>query len=161
MFQVGDIVLYPMHGVGVIVGIEERELLGEKKLYYVMTISRTNLQILFPIDNVDNLGIRKVVKSEVLDRVLNNLYDGCTDPSVYDNQRYFKELNKQKIKSGDIFQEAEVIRDLTRKRQKKSKLGTEETTMLHQACEILVSELMQVKNLEHDQALDLLKKALI
>lgn len=161
MFQVGEKIFYPMHGVGIIEGIEEKEVLGEKKLYYIMTINHTNLQIMFPMEKAENIGVRKVVKPEILDSILKNLYQDSTDPSLYANQRYFKEVNRQKIKSGDIFQEAEVIRDLTRKKQKSNKLGTEDATMLHQACEILVSELMQVKNLDHSQAADLLKKALL
>jgi len=159
MFQVGDKVLYPMHGAGIIEAIEEKEVLGKNKLYYILNIPGVKMKIMIPIDNVANLGIRQVVEPAILENVLMSLNEGNTDPDIYENQRYCRDLNKKKIKSGDIYKGTEIIRDLTRKGQR-NKLGAEDTNMLNNARQIFVSELMQVRGFAHEQAVNLLDKVL-
>jgi len=159
MFQIGDKILYPMYGAGIIEAVEEKEVLGKNKLYYILNIPGARMQIMIPIDNMANLGIRQVVAPEILENVLSSFHLGITDPIIYENQRYCRDLNKKKIKSGDIYKGTEIIRDLTRKGQR-NKLGAEDTNMLNSARKIFVSELMQVKGFAHEQAVHLLDEVL-
>lgn len=159
MFQVGDKVFYPMHGAGVIESVEEKEVLGNNKLYYILSIPGIKMQIMIPTENVTNLGIRQVVAPEILENVLFSLNDGDTDPNIFEDQRYCRDMNKKKMKSGDIYKGTEIIRDLTRKSQI-NKLGAEDINMLHNAREVFVSELMQVKEVAHEQAVHLLDNVL-
>lgn len=159
MFQVGDKIFYPMHGAGTIEAVEEKEVLGKNKLYYILNIPGVKMKIMIPMDNVSNLGIRQVVEPVTIEDVLRSINLGNTDPNIYENPRYCRDLNKKKIKSGDIYKGTEIIRDLTRKGLK-CKLGAEDTNMLNSARQIFISELMQVKGFAHDQAVNLLDEVL-
>ncbi len=155
MFQVGDKILYPMHGAGTIEAIEEKEVLGEKSLYYLLNIPHLNTKIMIPIKKAENLGIREIVKPDIIENVLNLFYEGTTDPIIFENQRYCSDMNKKKIKTGDIYKGTEIIRDLMRKSQR-NKLGAEDIKMLTNARQIFISELVQVKGIAQEQAVDLL-----
>ncbi len=155
MFQVGDKILYPMHGAGVIEAIEEKEVLGENNLYYFINIPHINTQLMIPIKKAASLGIRKIVQPAIIDRILKAFYDEDTDPNIYANQRYCVDINKKKIRSGDIHQSAEIIRDLIRKGHR-VKLGAEDLKILSSARQIFVSELVQVKEIDEDEAIHLL-----
>lgn len=159
MFQVGDKILYPMHGAGNIEAIEEKEVLGENKLYYILNLPHTRMQIMIPMEKAANLGIRQVVEPDILENVLKVFHHGNTDPIIYENQKYCRDMNKKKIKSGDIYQGTEIIRDLTRKSER-NKLGAEDRNMLHNARQVFISELMQVKGIAQEQAVHLLDEVL-
>lgn len=159
MFQVGDMIFYPMHGAGLIEAIEEKEILGDSKLYYILNIPHKNVQIMIPIDKAADSGMRRVVAPETMEKVLEGLFLGSTDPEIYENQRYCLTVNKTKIKSGDIYKVTEIIRDLMRK-SKRHKLGAEDRNMLDNARQILVSELVQVKGVDHQEAVDLLDEVI-
>ncbi|SHK49903.1 CarD family transcriptional regulator [Desulforamulus aeronauticus] len=148
MFHIGDKVLYPMHGAGIIEAIEEREILGNKQLYYVMSIR--SMQVMFPMDTI--LKIRPIVDSDVVDDVITNFHDGESDTSLNPNQRY--RCNMNKIRTGDIYQGAEVIRDLIRMSKKRA-LSTGDKAMLDNAQQILISEVILAKGIPQEQALDL------
>ena len=160
MFKVGDKILYPMFGAGIIEAVEEKEVLGNNNLYYILNIPGIRMQIMIPMDNVANLGIRQVVTPEILENVLSSFHLGDTDPIIYKDQRYCRDVNKKKIRSGDIYKGTEIIRDLTRKGQRNNKLGAEDKTMLNNAREIFVSELMQIKGFAHEQAVNFLHEVL-
>ena len=160
MFQIGDKVLYPMQGVGVIEAIEEKEVLGENKLYYRLNMTEINMQIIIPVERAEALGIRQIVEPDILDNVFTDFHLGNTDPSIYEDRRYCRDLHKSKIKTGDIYQETEIIRDLTRKSQR-NKLGAEDTTMLNNARRMFISEIMEVKGVDHEQADHLLNEVLL
>ncbi|WP_425057863.1 RNA polymerase-binding transcription factor CarD [Sporomusa carbonis] len=157
MFKVGDKIFYPMHGGGVIKTIEEKEIFGNTQLYYVVNILHRNMQVMIPVDKTERLGVRPVVDSEKLDNVLTTFYDGETDVMANDSQRQRRNLNK--IKSGDIYEGAEVIRDLMRINHKR-KLGTTEKNMLDNARQILISEVELVKGISQEQAACLLDEAI-
>jgi len=159
MFQVGDKILYPMYGAGTIEAVEEKEVLGKSKLYYILNIPGVKMEIMIPMDHVINSGIREVVKPDVLENILSSFHLGNTDPIIYENQRYCRDVNKKKIKTGDIYEGTEIIRDLTRKGHR-NKLGVEDTNMLNNARQIFVSEVMQVKGFEHEEAVHLLDEVL-
>jgi CarD family transcriptional regulator len=157
MYQIGDKVFYPMHGAGLIEAIEEKEVLGEKHMYYVMNLALGNINIMFPIEKALDLGIRQVVDIDIMENVLTYFHDGETDSSMNSNQRY--RANTSKMRSGDIYEGAQVIRDLVRIGQKKT-LGTGDKLMLNNARQILISELVQVKELEQDKAAELLNQVI-
>lgn len=159
MFQVGDRIVYPLHGAGVIEAIEEKEILGENKIYYILNIPHKNVQIMIPKDKAGESGMRRIVDPETLESVLEDFYEGDTDPTIYENQRYCVSLNKSKIKSGDIHQGTEIIRDLMRK-SKRAKLGVEDRNMLDNARKILISELVEVKGIEQQEAVELLDEVI-
>jgi CarD family transcriptional regulator len=157
MFQIGDKIFYPMHGAGVIEAIEEKEILGKKQLYYVMDIPLRNMQAMIPLVKTEDLGIRQVVDSEMIEKVFTNFQPVETDPISNPILRHRSNISK--MKSGDIFQEAQVICDLTRMGKKKP-LGAGDKILLNDARKILISELVMVKDIEHDQAADLLDKVI-
>ncbi|HML32887.1 CarD family transcriptional regulator [Sporomusa sphaeroides] len=156
MFQVGDKIFYPMHGGGIIEKIEEKEIFGQTQLYYVVNIPHRNMQVMLPLDKTEKLGMRPIVDSAQLDAVLSTIHDDCeTAPPMNDTQR--QRLNMSKIKTGDIYEEIEVIRDLLRIRNKR-KLGMADKNMLDNARQILISEVVLVKDIPLEQATYMLDK---
>ena len=157
MFKVGDKVVYPMHGAGIIESIEEREVLGERRSYYIMKIPIGDMKVMVPMDNVQDIGLRQVIGTQEMSEVLGILQDKNTTMNVSWNKRY--RANLDKIKSGNIFEVAEVVRNLTI-RDKDKGLSTGERKMLENAKRILISELVLVKDIAEDQVEDLLHKVL-
>lgn len=138
MFRVGDKVVYPMHGAGVIEAIEEKEVLGERRKYYIMKLPIGNMKVMVPISNGSNLGLREVIGSGEIQRVMTILQDRTDVVTANWSLRYRQHL--EKIKSGNIFEVAEVVRNLYL-REKEKGLSTGERKMLDTARQILVSEL--------------------
>jgi len=139
MFKVGDKVVYPMHGAGVIEAIEEKEVLGSKHTYYVMRLPIGDLKVMIPTDNVKEIGIREVISDDMVDEVFEVLRGDRTKMSSNWNKRY--RANLDKIRRGDIFEVAEVVRDLSIRDREKG-LSSGERKMLDNARQILVSELV-------------------
>lgn len=155
MFQVGDKIFYPAQGGGIVENIEEKIILGKSQLYYSINILHRNMQVMIPIDKTEQLGIRPVVDPQKLEDVFTTFHDGETDTTGNDNQRDRRNLIK--IKSGNIYEGAEVIRDLIRCNSKK-KLGTTKKNMLDNARQILISEIVLVKDIPQEQAADLIDR---
>lgn len=153
MFQIGDKIFYPMHGAGVIEQIEEKEMLGEKQKYYIFNMPHRNMQCMIPIGKTEKLSIREVVDNETLDKVFHTLREGEPDTNVHRHQRYNIYLNK--MKTGDIFDCAEVIRDLVSIGKDKT-LSSNDKTMLNTARQILVSEVVLVKGIDEETANELI-----
>ncbi|WP_442870411.1 CarD family transcriptional regulator [Aneurinibacillus sp. Ricciae_BoGa-3] len=153
LFRIGDKIVYPMHGAGVIEAIEEKEVLGQKQKYYVMKMPVGNMQVMIPMAKLEQLGVRSVIDMDALDKVLTILSEEETDLSTSWNRRFRK--NMDKMKTGDIYQVAGVVRDLMR-REKEKGLSTGERKMLDNARQILISELVLVKDIDQDQAIHLL-----
>lgn len=143
MYNVGDNVVYPMHGAGVIIAIEEREVLGEKQKYYIMALPIGDMKVMIPMNAVDELGLRQVIGPDEVRRVYQVLQGEETAMSSNWNRRY--RANMEKIKSGDIFEVAEVVRNLTIRENEKG-LSTGERKMLDTARQILISELVIAEN---------------
>lgn len=148
MFQIGDKVVYPMHGAGVIESIEEKEILGKKRSYYVMKIPIGDMKVMVPMDNVKDVGLRQVIDEDGINRVMTILRDRKSQMSTNWNRRY--RANMEKIKSGNIFETAEVVRNLMLSDREKG-LSSGERKMLDNARRILISELVLVKETEEDQ----------
>jgi CarD family transcriptional regulator len=146
-----------MHGAGVIEAIEEREILGQRKQYYIMKLPIGDMKVMIPVDGVDGVGLRQVIGQEDLMRVLDVLAGERTKMSTNWNRRY--RANAEKLKSGNIFEVAEVVRNLTL-REKEKGLSTGERKMLDSAKQILVSEVVLARNIPEAEAHSLLNRAM-
>ncbi len=157
MFSIGDRVVYPMHGAGIIEAIEEREILGQRKQYYIMKMPIGDMQVMIPVDGVDGIGLRQVIAEDDLARVLDVLRGERTKMSTNWNRRY--RANAEKLRSGNIFEVAEVVRNLTLREQEKG-LSTGERKMLENARQILVSEVVLSSDMPEADANTLLNAAM-
>ncbi|MDP4126491.1 MAG: CarD family transcriptional regulator [Bacillota bacterium] len=158
MFKIGDKVVYPMHGAGIIESIEEREVLGEKSQYYVMHLPVGNMKLFIPLNNVENLGLRQVISPTMVKDVLEVLKTKDTAATLAWNRRY--RANLEKIKSGNIFEVANVVRSLAQRENEKG-LSTGEKKMYENACQILISELVLTEGSEEEDVRQWLSKALL
>ena len=139
MFNVGDKIVYPMHGAGVIESIEEKEILGSKQNYYVMKMPVGDMKVMIPTLNVEGIGIREIIDSCDVDKVYEILQDQSVNVTNNWNKRYRE--NMTKIKSGNIYEVADVVRSLMIREREKG-LSTGERKMLNSARQIMVSELV-------------------
>ena len=138
MYNIGDEVSYPMHGAGKIVSIEEREIMGEKQSYYILEMPG-EVKVMIPTATAKEHGIRDVIGKEEAKKVFSVLEQDETEMEKNWNKRYRE--NMDKMKSGDIYEIADVVRNLSFK-QKEKGLSTGEKKMLYNAIQILVSELV-------------------
>lgn len=143
-----------MHGAGVIESIEEKEILGEKKRYYIMRIPIGDMKVMIPMNNVSEIGLRQVVDEKEIDHVMDILKNHQKDNTANWNRRY--RANLDKMKSGDIYEIADVVRNLMLRDQEKG-LSTGEKKMLENAKQILISELVLAKELKQEEAFKLLE----
>ncbi|RKD25121.1 hypothetical protein BEP19_04700 [Ammoniphilus oxalaticus] len=157
MYKVGDKIFYPMHGAGVIESMEEKEILGEKQLYFIIKFPYREMQIMIPKEKISNLNIRPLVEPSIIDDVFNQFHEGETETIANPNHRYRNNMNK--LKSGDIYEGSQVIRDLTRMSRERT-LGTDDRAMLDQAQQLLISEVSLVNNIEQEDASELLTKVI-
>lgn len=148
MFKVGDRVVYPMHGAGVIQSIEQKEILGAVQQYYVMHLPMGDMMVMIPLDSADEVGLREVINSEEVEQVLEVLRGDTTKMSTNWNRRY--RANLEKIRTGNIYEVAEVVRNLALRDQEKG-LSTGERKMLESARGILLSELCLSQDVEESE----------
>jgi CarD family transcriptional regulator len=156
-FSVGDKVVYPNHGVGVIEQISRRNNGVRMEKFYMVKFSGTSLKVSVPFSNVNAVGLRKVVKNGEIAKVLTFLSDGSTDNSA-DWKERFKE-NSEKMRTGTLLETAEVLKGLLMLNQTKP-LSFREKKMLERAKFLLISELAMAKNTEEAEIEALLLKAL-
>ena len=149
LYKIGDKVVYPHHGAGTVVKKETREVLGEKREYLTIQILHNDMTVNVPADNCEKVGLRKVISEETVKEVVKALTgNGTTMPKNWN--RRFKH-NRDKMKTGDIFELAEVVRNLSLRDQEKG-LSTGEKQMFVKAKKILASELMYAKAMDEDEA---------
>jgi CarD family transcriptional regulator len=148
LFQIDDNVVYPMHGVGLIKAIEEKEISGGKQQYYVIKMLNGNMEVMIPAGKILSSGIRPVTDIVALKNLINIFQNGETDRVLPWKQRY--KVNTDKIKTGKIQECTEVVRDLMRMKKEKA-LNTSERQMLNNAHEILISELGLMKGITETQ----------
>jgi CarD family transcriptional regulator len=145
MFEVGEKVVYPMHGVGEIKNIEEKEVLGETHNYYILKLSLSDMTVMIPIDKSIDLGLRGIISRDKVDKVLDVLKQ---EHEEEDDENWKKRYltNQEKIKSGSIFELAEVVRNLFHRNQKKE-LSTSEKKLFDNALQLMIDEIAISKNL--------------
>jgi len=154
MYSIGDKIVYPMHGAGVIESIEEREILGEKKSYYVMRMPVGDLKVMIPVNYASHVGIRGVITRRDAEAVFRCLEGGTCEQNANWNKRYRE--NMVRIKSGDALEVADVVRSLVQ-RERLRGLSTGERKMLNSAKQILISELVLANNLPPCEVEDIIK----
>ncbi|MBO8136913.1 MAG: CarD family transcriptional regulator [Desulfotomaculum sp.] len=157
MFKIGDKVVYPMHGAGIIEAIEEKEVLGKKQKYYILRLPMGDMKVMIPINNSQGTGLRQVIDGQGVQKVIDILSRDSSTMSTNWNRRY--RANLEKIKSGDVFEVAEVVRNLFKRDQEKG-LSSGERKMLENARQILISELVLAAELEVDSVQTLVDSAL-
>ncbi len=156
-FQVGDKVVYPNHGVGIIEQISSRTIGPSVQKFYLLKIKASSLKVEVPFNNVDAVGLRPVVKNGEVNKILTFLMDGKCD-NHQDWKYRFKE-NSDKMRTGSLLEVAIVLKSLLLLAKEKP-LSFREKKMLDRARYLLVTELAMVKNSEEAEIEDLLNKAL-
>ena len=157
MFNVGDRVVYPMHGAGIIEAVEEKDISGTVEKYYVIRLSMGEMKIMVPVSNVNLVGVREVIGKDEVVKVLDILKSKSAVMSSNWNRRY--RANMEKIKSGNIYEVAEVVRSLSLRDREKG-LSTGERKMLENARQILLSELVLAQNITEEQVEEMVEGCL-
>ena len=149
MFQIGAMAVYPAHGVGVIESIQEREVAGFLQSFYIMRLLDTDMIIMIPTRNANNIGLRTVIDRQAVNEIFEILRERPTSLNQQTwNRRYRDYMDK--IKTGSLFRVAEVLRDLTLLKLEKE-LSFGERKMLDTAKNLLVKELCLVNNKEENE----------
>ena len=144
VFKVGDIAVYPAHGVGVIESIEKKEISGIEHTFYILRILENDMTIMIPTKNIDTVGLREIVSAEEIPKVYEILRERNTpDENQAWNRRYREYM--EKIKTGSVFEVAEVFRDLILLKMEKD-LSFGEKRILNMAQNLLIKELSIAKN---------------
>jgi CarD family transcriptional regulator len=157
-FDVGDKVVYPHHGAAVVERVEQRELLGEEREYYILKLAYGELTLMVPTDSTEEVGIREITPAREMPKVFKVLKKNEPTTNTTNWSRRFK-ANVEKLRSGDIYQVADVVRSLHRRDREKG-LSAGEKRMLTKARQILVSELTFAHGCDEDEAEQLLDEVL-
>ena len=148
MFNVGDKIVYPMHGAGTIDAIENKNILGEEQAYYVIKMPG-EVKVMVPTNKAEQIVVRSVINKEEANKVIAVLEHNETEMSQNWNKRYRD--NMDKMKSGDIYEVADVVRNLAFKQKEKGGLSTGEKKMFSNARQILISELVLAEHASEEE----------
>ena len=156
MFEIGSKIVHPMHGAGIIRGIEEKKILGEVKQYYILELPSGDMSVMIPVDSQQSVGIRTIVDKSVALEAIEVLKQESTHMDSNWNRRHRD--NMEKLKKGDILEVAEVVRNLMRVNRVKN-LSAGEAKMLANARQILVSEIILSCDISNEEALKIVEEA--
>jgi len=148
MFSIGDKIVHPMHGAGVVDNIVSHKVDGVMRQYYVIKMPLGGMLVMIPIDNSDEIGVRPVMDSESAEEILSSIADLEIDMTQNWNRRYRE--NMLRIKSGDLLEVAKVVKGLMA-RERQRGLSTGERKMLHSAKQILISEIVLAKSTSYEE----------
>jgi len=148
-YEIGDHVVYPHHGAGKVLKKEQKEVLGEKREYLTIKILHNDMTVMVPCENAARAGLRRVIDDEAVEKVLAVLRDDVSQMPKNWNRRF--KHNRDKIKTGDVYELAEVVRNLAIREADKG-LSTGEKQMYTRAKKILASELMYALEMEEEGA---------
>ena len=137
--QIGDKVFYPMHGAGIISGVETCEVLGENKEYFVLKMPLGSMKVMIPTDNVENLGLRSIISKEEVEEIQTVLRDKPERVMGSWNKRFHAIL--ERMKKGDILDVAAVTRNLSLQ-DRRRKISSGERHLMDLARQMLISELV-------------------
>lgn len=143
MFQIGDKIVHPMHGAGIIDSIVQKKVNGVVRDYYVLKLPLSGMLVMIPTHNSEEIGVRPIVAGEEAERVIAALPSIQVDMTSNWNQRYRE--NMLRLKSGDLMEVARVVKGLS-VRDGERGLSTGERKMLHSARQILISEIVLSQN---------------
>ncbi|MEA2403451.1 MAG: CarD family transcriptional regulator [Thermoleophilaceae bacterium] len=148
-YAIGDHVVYPHHGAGKVLKKEQKEVLGEKREYLTIKILHNDMTVMVPCENAGKAGLRRVIDDEAVAKVTAVLVDDVSSMPKNWNRRF--KHNRDKIKTGDVYELAEVVRNLGLREADKG-LSTGEKQMYTRAKKILASELMYALDMEEGEA---------
>lgn len=148
MFTIGEKLCYPMHGVGVVENIEEKTVLGKTARYYVLRFITSRLTAMVPVDSAEDVGLRPIIRDEECEDVLCYLAGEVCPESDNWNQRYRDNLAK--LKGGNIYQVADVIKCL-KKRDVRGGLSAGDRKMLITARQVMAAELSAASGTDIDE----------
>ncbi len=157
-FEVNDNVVYPHHGAGKVIRKEIKEILGEKREYLTIKILHNDMTVMVPTENAAVAGLRRVIDEETVKKVLAVLQDECSEMPKNWNRRF--KHNRDKIKTGDVYELAEVVRNLAIREAEKG-LSTGEKQMFTRARKILCSELMYALGMNEEEVDEHLNSLLV
>jgi CarD family transcriptional regulator len=157
MFKVGDNIVYPMHGVGEIEAIEKKVILGKRSEYYIITILNSGMKVMIPVKNAEQIGIRSIIPKKDVKKVLAVLTKN--EISSVDDWKERYQNNIDKVKSGSIYEVSEVARDLYRRGREKE-LSIMERKLYENAYQLVTHEIALSKNIEIEEAGNLVSEAL-
>ena len=158
MFQIGDKVVHPMYGAGVVDSVVQKTVDDVVRDYYILKLpNRSMVVVMVPTENCEEIGVRPVVDQEQANQVLAAISGIQVEMTANWNHRYRE--NMERMKSGDLFEVARVIKGLTLRDQKRG-LSTGERKMLHSAKQILISEIVLSKSVSYESAEEELNTAL-
>lgn len=157
MYQIGDKIVYPMHGAGIIRAIEEKEILGTKNSYYILEVPVGNISLMVPVKTADEIGVRNVVAPSVIEELFAFMITAEIEVNENWNKRHRE--NMAKLKSGDLFEIGPIYQYL-RKKELERGLSSGEKKMFVSAHQILASEIMLSLNISLSEAEELLKNRL-
>ena len=146
MFQVGDKVVHPMHGAGVIDSIVRRKVAGQFQEYYMLKLSVGSMVVMVPTDNTGEIGMRPVVSGQEAEELMSEMEGIEVDMTQNWNRRYRE--NMVRLKSGDLLEVARVVKGLLIREEQRG-LSNGERKMLHTAKQILISELVLAQSLPY------------
>lgn len=148
-FKIGDKAVYPAHGVGEVTAIEDREISGMSQTFYILRILDNGLQIMIPTNNIRQVGLREVIGADMVEKVFGILRQkGLSVDTTTWNRRYREYM--EKIKTGSVFEVAEVLRDLYLLKTDKD-LSFCELKLLDTARGLLIKELAVAKNCDEEE----------
>ncbi len=147
MFQIGDKVVHPMHGAGIVDSIVQKKVNGVMRDYYVLKLPVRAMVVMVPTENCEEIGVRPIVDKEQADRVLAAIPDIPVEMTQNWNRRYRE--NMERLKSGDLFEVARVVKGLMLRDVDKG-LSTGERKMLHSAKQILISEIVMCQSSSYE-----------
>lgn len=148
MYNIGDKIVYPMHGAGTIEAIEEKEVLGEINSYYILRMAYDNLKVMFPVNGVSADIIRELIPADEADKVIEYFAEYTEEINNNWNKRYRE--NVIRIKSGNIYEVTQVVKTLMCRDSEKG-LSSGERKMLSTAKQILISELVLSKGVSQNE----------
>jgi CarD family transcriptional regulator len=148
-FELGDSVVYPHHGAGKVLKKERKAMFGEEREYLTIKILHNDMTVMVPCENAGRAGLRRIIDEEAVQKVLAVLSDELSDMPKNWNRRF--KHNRDKIKTGDIYELAEVVRNLAIREHDKG-LSTGEKQMFTRAKKILASELMYALDMDEEGA---------
>jgi CarD family transcriptional regulator len=157
MYRLGDKVVYPLHGVGIISSIEDKNVLGEERSYYIIKLSISDMTVMIPTDKSDELGLRLIVSSRDANKALKVIGGESTEMEEDWKSRY--QHNFEKIKSGSLTNVAEVVRNLFH-RNKVKELSIMEKKLYENAYRLLVDEISYAKDLDREYVQDMISQEL-
>ena len=157
-FQIGDKVAHPMYGAGVLESVVQKKVGGVVQEYYIMKLAKSSMIVMIPTQGSEEIGVRPVVDPDQADRVLAAIPSIQVEMTANWNHRYRE--NMERLKSGDLLEVARVVKGLTLRDAKRS-LSTGERKMLHNAKQIMISEIVLVEHVAYQDAESRIDRAMM